>query len=106
MVSSTSKVGCEEHNKSTVETSLIIGRQLKWVDINFTVHGILHHSVELIVLNDGWSIGTLSEEAFKSSNKIVRWYLERFSRKVSLVQQVTDAKSCLLEISFASSTNH
>ena len=97
VVSSTSN--CEELNKLTIETGLIIARELKWVDINFTVHGLLHHSVELIVLNGGWSIGTLSEEALESNNKFIRRYLERFSRKISPVQQLADAISRLLESS-------
>ena len=70
VVSSTSN--CEELNKLTIETGLIIARELKWVYNNFTVHGLLHHSVELIVLNSGWSIGTLSEEALESNNKFIR----------------------------------
>ena len=97
VISSTSEVDCEELSKLTMETSLFIPTEFKWAEINFTLHGLLHHSVELIVSNSGWSIGTLSEEALESNNKFVRRYLERFSRKISPVQQLTDAMSRLLE---------
>ena len=68
VVSGTTKVDSGELHKLTIQISFIIAREFKWVDINFTVHGLLHHSVELIVLKGGWLIGTLSEEALESNN--------------------------------------
>ena len=53
--------------------------------------------MELIEANNGWSIGVLSEEALESNNEFVRRYLERFSRKTSPIQQLTDTMSRLLE---------
>ena len=62
VVSGTTKVDSGELHKLTIQISFIIAREFKWLDINFTVHGLLHHSVELIVLKGGWLIGTLSED--------------------------------------------
>ena len=53
VVSGTTKVDSGELHKLTIQISFIIAREFKWVDINFTVHGLLHHSVELIVLKGG-----------------------------------------------------
>ena len=97
IVSCTGEIDCDELERLTLETSLLIAEKFKWVEINFTLHGLLHHSLELIEANNGWSIGVLSEEALESNNKFVRRYLERFSRKTSPIQQLTDTMSRLLE---------
>ena len=76
----------------TTETSLQIARNLKWVQVNYTLHGLLHHSAELIAINDSWSIGELSEEALEANNKYIRRYLETLSRKTSSVDQLTDVQ--------------
>ena len=44
----------------TTKISLLIAEKLPWVDINWTLHGVLHHSAELIFLNGGCSLGTQS----------------------------------------------
>ena len=64
---------------------------------NYTLHGLLHHSAELIAINDSWSIGELSEEALEANNKYIRRYLETLSRKTSSVDQLTDVHNGLLE---------
>ena len=68
VASGTTKVDSGELHKLTIQISFIIAREFKWVDINFTEHGLLHYSVELIVLKGGWLIGTLSEKALESNN--------------------------------------
>ena len=69
IISCTGEVDCEELEKLTLETSFLIAEKFKWVDINFTLHGLPHHSLELIEVNNGWSIGVLSEEALESNCK-------------------------------------
>lgn len=64
-------------------------------EISFTIHGVLHHSVELTVSNSGWSIDILPVKVLKSNKNFVRWYQERFSRKGSTVQKLTGAISRL-----------
>ena len=81
----------------TTEISLLIAEKLPWVEITPTLHGLLHHSSELIHLNGGWSLGTLSEEALESNNKYVRRYLEQYARTSSPILQLTDAMFRLLE---------
>ena len=75
----------------TTEISLLIVKKLPWVEITPTLHGLLHHSSELIHLNGGWSLGTLSEEALESINKYVRRYLEQYAWTSSPILQLTDA---------------
>ena len=65
--------------------------------LNFTSHGVLHHSSELILKHDGHGLGALSEEALEANNKYVWRYLELFSRKTSPIDQLTDAMNRLLE---------
>ena len=82
------------------EISLLIAErdELKnWVELNWTLHGLLHHSVELIYLNGGFSLGSLSEEALESNNKFCRRFLEQYARQTSPVLQLTDAMTRLLE---------
>ena len=81
----------------TTEISLLIAEKLPWVDINWTLHGVLHHSAELIFVNGGWSLGTLSGEALESNNKFVQRYLEQYARTSSPILQLTDAMCRLLE---------
>ena len=75
----------------------IIARELPWVEINWTLHGLLHQSAELIYLNGGWSLGALSEEALEANNKFVHHYLEQYSRTSPPYLQLTDTMCRLLE---------
>ena len=77
-----------------------------WVKINYTLHGVLHHSPELIALNGGYALGALSEEGLEASNKFIRRFLELLSRKTSPVDQMTDVISRLLERSHPSVTSN
>ena len=51
IISYTAEVDCDELEKLTMETSLMIATEFNWVDINF------HHSLGLVEANGGWSIG-------------------------------------------------
>ena len=65
--------------------------------MNHTLHGTLHHSTELMSLNDGHGLGSLSEECLESNNKDIRNYLQFLSRKTDPVLQLTDVMARLLE---------
>ena len=78
----------------------MIASELPWVNINFTLHGVLHHSAELIHSNKGWSIGSLSEEPLERNNNFVRRCMQQYVRTSSPVLQLTDAMSRLLERSY------
>ena len=56
VISGTSQVNIEDFDNICKEASLLIAIDFKWVQINYTLHGVLHHSVELIRLNDGYSL--------------------------------------------------
>ena len=80
-----------------MEAILLIADKYPWVKINHTRHGVLHHSYELVERNDGYGLGSLSEEALESTNKHIRRYLETLSRKTSPVDQMSDVMNRLLE---------
>ena len=48
IISSNDRVHLDLFKALTLETSLVIAQHLKWVQINYTLHGTLHHSAELI----------------------------------------------------------
>ena len=107
IVSSCSQaVDCIKLEQLTTDISMRIAEELPWVEINWTLHGLLHHSVELIHLNGGWSLGSLSEEALESNNKFCRRYMEQFARTSSPTLQLTDAMTRVLERSDPSIQRH
>ena len=97
VISGTSRVKIVDFDNICKEASLLIATDFKWVKINYTLHGVLHHTVELIGLNDGYSLGSLSEEGLEAANKHIRVYLETHARKTSNHDQIFDVMSRLLE---------
>ena len=96
IISSTEYVNLDAYKQLTESTSLLLAEKLKWVNINYTLHGVLHHSHELIHRNRSQSLGSLSEEALESNNKYIRNYLEHFTRKNDPVNQLEDVIGRLL----------
>ena len=76
---------------------MLITTDFKWVKINDTLHGVLHHSTELIGLNDWYSLGSLSEEGLEAVNKHIHVYLKTNTRKTTNHDQIFDVMSSLLE---------
>ena len=99
VISGTSRVNIVDFDNICKEASLLIATDFKWVKINYTLHGVLHHSAELIGLNDGYSLGSLSEEGLEAANKHICVYLETHARKTTNHDQIFDAMSKLLEMS-------
>jgi len=64
--------------------------------MNHTLHGVLHHSSMLIRENQGYGLGSLSEEGLEANNKDIRNYIQFLSRKCSPFDQLTDVMSRLL----------
>ena len=98
-MASSNKVALIKFKQLCDETSFNLCDNFPWVKINHTLHGTLHHSLELISLNDGYGLKNLSEECLESNNKDIRNYLQFLSRKTSPVVQFTDVMSRLLECS-------
>ena len=97
VISSQHQVHIAAFDESCKEASLLIATDFKWANINYTLHGVLHHSTELIALNDGYSLGSLSEEGLEAANKHICRYLETHARKTSLEDQMSDVMNRLLE---------
>ena len=70
IISSQDRVHTEMYSKLLTETSFLIARKFMWVQINFTLHGVLHHSCELIIMNEGIGLGALSEEGLEANKDI------------------------------------
>ena len=91
------RVDCEKLEIITKRVSTLISEKLPWVNINWTVHGLFHHSTQLIHMNGGWSIGELPEEPLEANNKFVRRYLNQFARTTAPIEQFTDVMNRLNE---------
>ena len=65
--------------------------------MNYTLHGVLYHSTELIRLNDEYSLRSLSKEGLEAANKHIHVYLEIHARKTTNHDQIFDVMSRLLE---------
>ena len=74
--------------------------------VNQTLHGVLHHSPEVITANDEYALGALSEEGLEATIKYIKRFLELLSRKTSPVDQMTDVISRLLERSHPAITSN
>ena len=85
------------YEQTLLETSLLIPREYPWANINYTLHGVLHHSLELIARNDGVALGALSEEGVEANNKDIRIMQETHCRKTSPTEALTDVMGRLLE---------
>ena len=106
IISSTEPVEIYAFNSLANKTSVLIATELPWVQINYALHGILHHSNELIQRNSNHGLSAISEEALEANIKYVRRYLELFSRKTSPIDQLTDVMDRLLERSHPDNLNN
>ena len=97
VISSNREVDVPKYQELCNKTSMNICENFPWVKINHTLHGSLHHSVELITLNEGSGLGNLSEEGLEANNKDIRNYLQFLARKDDPMHQLTDVMSRLLE---------
>ena len=97
IVSCTRKINIELFKILCYEMNLNLINNFPWARLNHTLHGTIHHSAELIVLNDGYGLGMLSEEGLEANNKDIRNYLQFLCRKCSPQEQLTDVMNRLLE---------
>ena len=94
VVSSTNQVDVDAYEQLCLDFSLNAINNFPFALLNDTLHATIHHSPELIKMNEGYSFGALSEEGLESNNKDIRNYLSKFCRKTS---QLTDVIFRLLE---------
>lgn len=59
-----------EYVKCRKEVSILIA-SYRWVKINHTLHGLIHHSADLVVRKDGLAFESLSEEGLEATNKFI-----------------------------------
>ena len=97
VVSSKDDVVIDQYVDLLRETSMLLATKFTWAKVNYTLHGVIHHSGDLIAMNGGKGLGSLSEEALEANNKFIRRFLEQFSRKTSPDLQLEDCLARLLE---------
>ena len=97
VISCTRDVDLVKFEELTRETSVHIADKFPWAQINYTLHAALHHSTELIGMNQERGLGEWSEEALEANNKFVRRFAETRSRKISPTAQLTDVLGLLIE---------
>ena len=97
VVSCTKQIDLDKFSNVCNDISEYLTTNFKWAYLNDTLHATIHHAPELILLNDGYSLGALSEEGLEGNNKDIRNYLETHSRKTSVTDQITDVMHRLLE---------
>ena len=97
IVSCTAKVDIDKYEELTKKTGLNLAVNFPWVRLNYTMHGTVQHSAELIRDNGNQGLGDLSEEALEANNKDIRKMLADYSRKTDPVAQLTDTAHRLLE---------
>ena len=96
VMASSHKVALIKFKQLCDETSFNLFDNFPWVKINHTLHGTLHHSIEVISLNDGHGLGNFSEVYLEAHSKDIRNYSQFLSRKTPVVQ-FKDVMSRLLE---------
>ena len=99
-MSSKSQVEVASFQQLCKSFSLHLIQSFPWARLNHTLHETVHHSPELMQMNDCYSLGSLSEEGLESNNKDIRNFLLTHSRKMSHQLQLTDVMHRLLERSF------
>ena len=97
IVSCTRKINIEKYEQHCKDTMINIATNFPWAKLNHTLHGAIQHSVELIKMNGGESLGWYSEEGLEANNKDIRNYLEHLSRKCDGNKQIEDVHHRLLE---------
>ena len=97
VVSFTGQLNVDLYEQLCQNFSINLINNFPFALLNDTLHATVHHSPELIRNNEGYSLGVLSEEGLEGNNKDIRNYLERFCRKTSIINQITDVMNRFLE---------
>ena len=97
VVSFSGEVDIDAYHQLCLDFSFNLINNFSFVLLNNTLHATVHHSPELIRRNEGYGLGTLSEEGLEANNKDIRNYLESFCRKTDPLEQLTDVMYRLLE---------
>ena len=79
--SSSQRVNVEAFGNICKDLYLHLRRNLAWVSITPTIHKLLAHSAELIHINGGRGLKSISEEGLESNNKRLREFRSKLSRK-------------------------
>lgn len=81
---------CQQFELYCNETYLKLFEYFPWVNVTGSVHRLLGHSAERMIMNNGYGLGNFSEEALEVVHKKVRQFREHGSRKNSIESNITD----------------
>ena len=85
------RIDTEELSVVCRKLYLLVLNTFPWVNISPTLHKVLAHASDIIsTLNNGFGLEILSEEGLESSNKLIRRYRERLSRKFNFNDNIKD----------------
>ena len=100
IMSSKKKVNVEAYKQFCIDLNMHIITQFPreisrtlpgpWVSITPSLHKVLAHSWELIMLNEGFGLGSLDESGLEGNNKILRGIRTKLSRKNSQQNNLED----------------
>ena len=84
------KVNVDKLREVCTEVNLKLVKAFPWVVITPSVHRILCHSWERILMNNSSGLGDVSEEGLESLNKYIRQMREHGARKVTTEDNFRD----------------
>jgi hypothetical protein len=90
MSSKEKEIDTESFEEFCLETYLHQVQSFPWASVPQSLHRILAHSAERIRMNDGFGLGSLSEEGLEATHKLVRRFRAILSRKTSLQDNLQD----------------
>lgn len=97
VISYTGQIDVDAFQKLCLDFSYNVIQNFSFAWFNHTLHATVHHAPELIIRNDGYSLGSLSEEGLEANNKDIRNYLLTHCRKTSPIHKLNDVMNRLLE---------
>ena len=89
------KINVDALEKLCTDTSVFF--LTNWNEYKFSesVHQVLAHSWQLVISNDGYGMGSFSEECLEVNNKYIRRFIERLARRMTEYTTLTDASKRL-----------
>ncbi len=90
MSSKEKEIDTESFEEFCLETYFHQVESFPWATVPQSLHRILAHCAERIRMNDGFGLGSLSEEGLEATHKLVRRFRAILSRKTCLQDNLQD----------------
>ena len=80
----------DRYTEVCTDTYLTIVNHFPWAVISPSIHRVLAHSAELMLMNGSHGLGSKSEEGLERLNKSIRRLREHGARKCSIYDNLVD----------------